>query len=277
MQRENQTTGPNPFEGVNFGELELSLYRPRTMFSVILSWCCYRHDVAGPDSAIRGAVDADLARRAKAQLALFTELPPAPLEQGGGFGNAILGTLIMVGIATLISVPIGILTAVYLAQAQASKLAGRAVTICRQGAHRLPVHPGRRVRLRRDGPDTGGFSAVAGAIALSILMLPTIILTAEERHPHGSGENERGCHRHGRDQAPRPSGWCCCRRRCPAFSPASCWPWRAPPAKRRRCCSRRCSAITGSAQRRPRRPDAAHGIAGRAHLQLRRHALRQPG
>ena len=37
----------------------------------------------------------------KLSLALFTQLPPAPLEQGGGFGNAIVGTLIMVGIARL--------------------------------------------------------------------------------------------------------------------------------------------------------------------------------
>ena len=32
-------------------------------------------------------------------LAVFTQLPPAPLEQGGGFGNAIVGTLIIVALA----------------------------------------------------------------------------------------------------------------------------------------------------------------------------------
>ena len=49
----------------------------------------------------------------KLSLALFTELPPAPLEQGGGFGNAIIGTVIMVGLATLITVPLGVLTGVF--------------------------------------------------------------------------------------------------------------------------------------------------------------------
>jgi ABC-type phosphate transport system permease subunit len=46
---------------------------------------------------------------------LFTELPPAGFEMGGGFGNAILGTVVMVGIASAISIPIGILAAAFLA------------------------------------------------------------------------------------------------------------------------------------------------------------------
>lgn len=47
---------------------------------------------------------------------VFTELPPPPLVEGGGFGNAILGTVIMVGIGALISVPIGIISAIYLSE-----------------------------------------------------------------------------------------------------------------------------------------------------------------
>src|SRR5262245_56844335 len=47
---------------------------------------------------------------------LFTELPPAGFEEGGGFGNAILGTLVMVAIAAVISVPLGVLAAIYLAE-----------------------------------------------------------------------------------------------------------------------------------------------------------------
>src|ERR1700756_4031289 len=48
-------------------------------------------------------------------LDLFTELPPAGFELGGGFGNAIVGTLVMVAIAAVISIPTGILAAIYLA------------------------------------------------------------------------------------------------------------------------------------------------------------------
>ena len=47
-------------------------------------------------------------------LDLFTELPPPPLVKGGGFGNAILGTLMIVGIAAAISIPFGVLAAICL-------------------------------------------------------------------------------------------------------------------------------------------------------------------
>jgi phosphate transport system permease protein len=114
----------------------------------------------------------------KLSLALFTELPPAPLEQSGGFGNAIIGTVIMVGLATLITVPLGVLTGVFLAQAQDSKLAGAV----RFAAKVLTGFPSILAGVFAYGAVVlamGGFSAIAGAIALSILMLPTIILTSE--------------------------------------------------------------------------------------------------
>ena len=61
---------------------------------------------------------------ARFSLELFTQLPPAGFELGGGFGNAIVGTLVMVGIAAAIAVPFGILAAVYLAElGPASRLA----------------------------------------------------------------------------------------------------------------------------------------------------------
>lgn len=49
-------------------------------------------------------------------LDLFTQLPPPPGLQGGGIANAIVGTLITVGIGTLISLPFGVLAAVYLSE-----------------------------------------------------------------------------------------------------------------------------------------------------------------
>ena len=49
-------------------------------------------------------------------LAVFTELPPPPMVEGGGFGNAIIGTIVMVGIGALISVPIGVMAAIYLSE-----------------------------------------------------------------------------------------------------------------------------------------------------------------
>src|SRR5262245_22610592 len=49
-------------------------------------------------------------------LSVFTELPPAGFEMGGGFGNALVGTLIMIAIAGLLSIPLGVLAAVFLAE-----------------------------------------------------------------------------------------------------------------------------------------------------------------
>jgi len=115
----------------------------------------------------------------KLSVAVFTQLPPAPLEQGGGFGNAILGTLVIVALAVAISVPAGLLTAIYIAQAKESRVAD-AVRFC---AKVLTGFPSILAGVFAYGAivlATGGYSAIAGAVALSILMLPTIILTSED-------------------------------------------------------------------------------------------------
>lgn len=117
---------------------------------------------------------------ARLGLELFTELPPAGFEMGGGFGNAIVGTLVMVGIAALISVPIGILAAAYLAElGPASKLAEAARFLSKVLTGFPSILAGvfayAAVVLLM-----GTYSAIAGGIALSVLMLPTVVLTAEE-------------------------------------------------------------------------------------------------
>ena len=56
-------------------------------------------------------------------LDLFTKLPPPPGLSGGGIANAILGTLMTVGIASLIAVPFGVLAAVYLSEFSKGQIA----------------------------------------------------------------------------------------------------------------------------------------------------------
>lgn len=111
---------------------------------------------------------------------LFTELPPAGFEMGGGFGNAIVGTLTMVAIAALISVPFGIMAAAYLAElGPKSKLA----TGARFLAKALTGFPSILAGVFVYAAVVllmGTYSAIAGGIALSVLMLPTVVLTAEE-------------------------------------------------------------------------------------------------
>ncbi len=117
-------------------------------------------------------------------LRLLTELPPAPGLEGGGIGNAILGTIVVTLIASLIAIPVGVGGGVYLSEyAQDgwfSKfvrfgndvLAGVPSIICGVFIYSLIV----TTRIFFDQ----SFSAMAGGIALSVLMLPTVIKTTYE-------------------------------------------------------------------------------------------------
>jgi len=110
---------------------------------------------------------------------LFTKLPPAPGLKGGGIANAILGTFITVGIGTLISVPFGVLAAVYLSEFSSGKIS----QWIRFATNVLAGVPSIIAGIFAFGlivATTGKFSAVAGGVALAVLMLPTIIRTTDE-------------------------------------------------------------------------------------------------
>jgi phosphate transport system permease protein len=111
---------------------------------------------------------------------LLTELPPAGFEMGGGFGNAILGTVVMVGIAALISIPFGILAAAYLGDlAPESRLAYWTRFLAKVLTGFPSILAGVFV-YAVVVLSMGSYSAIAGGVALAVLMLPTIILTSEE-------------------------------------------------------------------------------------------------
>lgn len=111
---------------------------------------------------------------------VFTQLPPAAGMVGGGFGNAVIGTLIMVGLALAMAAPPAVLAAVYICEyhpkgrlAEAVRFTAKLLTgvpsiICGVFAFAAVVLV------------TGKFSAFAGAVALAVLMLPTILLTSEQ-------------------------------------------------------------------------------------------------
>lgn len=169
----------NPFEGVDFSQLERSLRRPRTLMDFALNTLVSGMTLLALIPLFSVLCMLLWRGGRKLSVAAFTQLPPAPLEQGGGFGNAIVGTLIMVGLAVLMSVPIGLLTAIYLAQAKQSRLAGSV----RFAAKVLTGFPSILAGVFAYGAivlATGGYSAFAGAVALSVLMLPIIILTSED-------------------------------------------------------------------------------------------------
>jgi phosphate transport system permease protein len=111
---------------------------------------------------------------------LFTELPPAAGMDGGGIGNAVLGTLLIVGIATAISVPVGILAAVYLAEFAPESRTATAVRFVAKVLTGLPSILAGVFAYTAVVLLTGTFSAPAGGVALSLLMLPIVLLTAED-------------------------------------------------------------------------------------------------
>ncbi|MFJ8538643.1 phosphate ABC transporter permease PstA [Streptomyces sp. NPDC093591] len=101
-------------------------------------------------------------------------------EPGGGIYHAILGTLEQVGIATVISVPIGVLTAIYLVEYGRGKLA-RAITFFVDVMTGIPSIVAGLFILSLWIVILGmGYSGFAGSMALSILMLPVVVRSTEE-------------------------------------------------------------------------------------------------
>lgn len=110
----------------------------------------------------------------------LTSLPPAGFMMGGGFGNAILGTLVMVGIATGLAIPIGVLGGIFLGIVSPDS---RGAAAARFVAKVLTGFPSILAGIFVFGflvLRMGTYSAIAGGVAIAVLMLPTIILTTEQ-------------------------------------------------------------------------------------------------
>src|SRR5213078_4037355 len=112
-------------------------------------------------------------------LDFFTALPTPVGEPGGGVGNAITGTFYIVGIACLIGVPLGVGAGVYLAE----RGGGRAGDVIRFTAEVLSGVPSIIVGIVVYGLvvlPMRRFSALAGGVALAVLMVPTLARSTEE-------------------------------------------------------------------------------------------------
>ncbi|MGV9561200.1 phosphate ABC transporter permease PstA [Streptomyces sp. NPDC003480] len=104
----------------------------------------------------------------------------ADTETGGGIYHAILGTLEQVGLATVIAVPIGVLTAVYLVEYGRGRLA-RAVTFFVDVMTGIPsIVAGLFVLSFWILILKMGYSGFAGSLALAILMMPVVVRSTEE-------------------------------------------------------------------------------------------------
>lgn len=110
---------------------------------------------------------------------LFTQSTPAPDTAGGGLANAIVGSFIMVGMATLVGTPLGVMAGVFLAEyGRGSWLAG----VTRFLNDVLLSAPSIVIGLFVYAivvATTGRFSGIAGAISLALLQIPIVIRTTE--------------------------------------------------------------------------------------------------
>jgi phosphate transport system permease protein len=109
----------------------------------------------------------------------LTHLPKPMGEAGGGIANAVVGTTMLILISSLISVPLGVLSGIYLSE-------------CRRG--RFPYFSRLSLEILQGIPSivigiiayvwivvpVGSFSALSGGVALGIMMLPVIVMSTEE-------------------------------------------------------------------------------------------------
>ncbi|MCL6524337.1 MAG: phosphate ABC transporter permease PstA [Thermoflavifilum sp.] len=109
----------------------------------------------------------------------FVQLPKPVGESGGGIANALAGSFIIVGVATLLAVPIGIASALYLSEHSNGQLAG-AIRFCVEVLVGIPSIVVGIVAYDWLVKPMGYFSALSGSVALAIMMLPIMIRSAEE-------------------------------------------------------------------------------------------------
>ncbi|HWP02023.1 MAG TPA: phosphate ABC transporter permease PstA [Gemmatimonadaceae bacterium] len=112
-------------------------------------------------------------------LDFFTKLPPPAGEEGGGMANAIAGTLLLAGVAAAIGLPVGIGAGLYLAEQRGTWLAStvRFLTDVLNGLPSIVMGIFAWQFLVRP---VGHFSALAGAVALGVMMIPLVTRATEE-------------------------------------------------------------------------------------------------
>jgi phosphate transport system permease protein len=112
-------------------------------------------------------------------LVTFTEMTPPPQADSGGLANAIFGSLVMVSLATLVGTPVGVLAGIYLAEYGQKGWLGQLTRFINDILLSAPsiviglfIYAMVVSRMR-------SFSALAGVLALSLIVIPVVIRTTE--------------------------------------------------------------------------------------------------
>ena len=113
-------------------------------------------------------------------IALFTEMTPPP-QQAGGLANAFFGSMMMCGLAILIGTPLGIAAGTWLAEYAGACKIGLVIRFVNDILLSAPsIVLGLFVYTLVVAQMGGGFSAIAGAIALAFIVLPVVVRTTDE-------------------------------------------------------------------------------------------------
>ena len=110
----------------------------------------------------------------------FTQIPPAPGDAGGGVANAIVGTVFMTLIATVLGVPIGMMAGVYLSEYGRKTKFGEFIRFSTNVMMGIPsIIVGLFIYAIMVAP-MGYFSGWAGGVSLAIIMIPVVARTTED-------------------------------------------------------------------------------------------------
>ena len=109
----------------------------------------------------------------------FTQLPKPVGELGGGISNAIIGTLILVGVSTALSVPLGILAGIFLTEYKKGRFV-YFIRLCIETLQGIPSIVIGIIAYIWVVVPMGSFSALSGGVALGLMMLPIIVTSTNE-------------------------------------------------------------------------------------------------
>jgi phosphate transport system permease protein len=113
-------------------------------------------------------------------LSLFTEMTPPPGQDTGGLANAIAGSLVISGLAVLMGAPIGVAAGTFLAEYVNHRKLGEVIRFVNDILLSAPSIVLGLFVYTLVVRTTGGFSGLAGAIALAFIVLPVVVRTTDE-------------------------------------------------------------------------------------------------
>jgi phosphate transport system permease protein len=154
------------------------LARRRGVSIVMVTLTCFAAAVAVVPLVV---ILAYLMRQGASALSLsfFTSMPKPVGEAGGGMANAIIGTLILIGIASAVGLPVGIGAGLYLAERRGTRLANL-VRFLADVLNGLPSIVMGIFAWQFLVRPVGHFSALAGGAAIGAMMIPLVTRTTEE-------------------------------------------------------------------------------------------------